>query len=318
MIASSSAASSSASPTITTAGRPTERGQVAHAADDLAVEALRVEVPLAGDDHVGGARPLLQVDVLGDELEAADEPAAERGEAAGEPTRGAGAVELGHVDAELLAVAGGELLEPRRQQGDLRRAGALLRSEHGRRVDEASAHVAGHLQLHRPQPRRAGERLDGTAPAVRRRRAAQADDDAPGALLDRPGDQLAGAGGGRGERIVALGAAGEGEAAGSGHLDHGGAMLETPGRRDRAAERPGDDRRAVGAAEHVEQALAAVGHRRLVGVVAELPAGVGDRPRRLRRRGRAPELVEPRSAPASPSRLDARILIGPVGFRSWP
>ena len=46
-------------------------GELAHAADDLALEALGVEVALAGDDDVGGGDPLVELDVLGDEVEAA-------------------------------------------------------------------------------------------------------------------------------------------------------------------------------------------------------------------------------------------------------
>ena len=49
---------------------------------------------------------------------------------------------------------------------------------------------------------------------------------------------------------------------------------------------------AVGAAEHVEQPFTAVGQRRLVDVVAELPAGVADRRRGVGRCRRATELVE--------------------------
>ena len=48
-------------------------------------------------------------------------------------------------------------------------------------------------------------------------------------------------------------------------------------RLDRLAERTGDRGGAVGAAERVERALAAVGHRHLVAVPAELERGVADR-----------------------------------------
>ena len=118
------------------------------------------------------------------------------------------------------------------------------------------------------------------------------DDDVAGALLDRPVDQLTGAGGRRQHRVVALGAAGQAKPAGAGHLDDGRTTFEAPRRLDGRAERTGDDRRAVGATEHVEQPLAAVGHRRLVAVVAELPAGVADGGRGLVRGRRAAELVE--------------------------
>ena len=78
---------------------PGRGGELAHAADDLAVEALGVEVALAGDDDVGRGEALVEVELVGDELEAGHEPAAERGEPAGQAAGRAAAVERGDVDA---------------------------------------------------------------------------------------------------------------------------------------------------------------------------------------------------------------------------
>ena len=76
--------------------------------------------------------------------------------------------------------------------------------------------------------------------------------------------------------------------------------MQPPLGRDRIAERAGDGRRAVGAAEHLERALAAVGDGQLDAVVAELPARVADRRGDLAPRRRAPELVDRCDARARP------------------
>ena len=60
-------------------------GELAHAADDLALEALRIEVALTGHDRVGGGDLLRQLDVLGHQLEPGHDPTAERRQTAGEP-----------------------------------------------------------------------------------------------------------------------------------------------------------------------------------------------------------------------------------------
>ena len=44
-------------------------GQGLHTADDLAVEALLVEVALAGDHHVGGDDGIVQVELICDQFE---------------------------------------------------------------------------------------------------------------------------------------------------------------------------------------------------------------------------------------------------------
>ena len=164
--------------------------------------------------------------------------------------------------------------------------------EHGGRVDEVGAHVARHLQLDGAQPGRRAQRVEGAEAAVGGRRPAEADDDPPGALLEGPVDELAGAGRRRLQDVVAVGTAGELQPAGPGHLDDGGALGHPPRRLHRRAERAGHARGPVGSAEDVEQPLAAVRHRQLVGVVAALPAGAADGRARLGRRRRPAELVQ--------------------------
>ena len=90
---------------------------------------------------------------------------------------------------------------------------------------------------------------------------------------------------------LADGAADQGEAARPGHLDHGRALGEPPLRLDGIAEWPGHDRGPVRAAERVEDAVAAVGHRHLDALDAQLPARVADRRRHLACGRRALELV---------------------------
>ena len=55
---------------------------------------------------------------LRDERRPLHEPGARRGETAGEPARRPGAGEVSHVDAEPLAIAVGERLEPRFEPRD--------------------------------------------------------------------------------------------------------------------------------------------------------------------------------------------------------
>ena len=203
-------------------------GEVADPADHFAVEALGVEVALTRDDDVGGSKAFVEVDVFGDEVEAREQPSTDSEQPAGQPAGGARAVDVADVDVELGHVALGQSLQAGVEQPDLGRRGPLLRCEHGGRVDESRPHVAGHLQVDRAQPRRAAERLDGAEATVGRRRASEPDEHGAGALLDRLGDQLAGAACRRRQRIVALGAASQGEPAGPGHLDHCRPAIEPP------------------------------------------------------------------------------------------
>jgi hypothetical protein len=47
---------------------PGQCGDTGDAADDLALEALRVEVPLAGHDEVGACDGVVQSDLVGDQV----------------------------------------------------------------------------------------------------------------------------------------------------------------------------------------------------------------------------------------------------------
>ena len=120
--------------------------------------------------------------------------------------------EGGDVDAVLGEVHLGQPLEPTAEQLHLGRGRPLLRSEDLGRVDEAGPDVAGHDELDALQAAQRVERPEGGQPAVGGGRPADADDDPPRTGLERRCDQLAGAGGGGGHRVVALGAPGHEEA----------------------------------------------------------------------------------------------------------
>ena len=92
-------------------------------------------------------------------------------------------------------------------------------------------------------------------------RPAHADDDAPGPRFERCGDQLAGAVGGRRDRIVARSTADELQTRSLCHLDDGGAARKPPTGGDIVAERTRYLGEPVRSAEGVEQALAAISHR---------------------------------------------------------
>ena len=204
-------------------------------------------------------------------------------------------------------------LQPSGEQADLRRRRPLLRGEHLGGVDEAGGDVAGHEQLDAAQPLRGVDRPHRPEAAVGGGRSAEADDDLARSGVEGEVDQLAGAGGRRGHRVVALGPADEGEAGGRGHLDDRGVPRQPPAGLHRITERTGDGGRAVGAAEHVEGPLAAVGHRDLDAVVTEVPAGVAHRGAGPLGGEGAAELVERRNHlhPAEPT--SARRRSGSVG-----
>ena len=111
-------------------------------------------------------------------------------------------------------------------------------------------------------------------------------------------EELADAGRVGADRVVAVRPREQRPPGGPGHLDDrgraavGAASEHAPLGLDRRAERaarPTVDRGV--AAERVEQALAAVGHRDLVGGPSGAPGRVGRGGRHLGRRRRAPELV---------------------------
>ena len=99
-------ASASALPTITSTTRAGSHRHLAHAADHLAVKALRIEVTLAGDHQVGLGHPVVEVDMVGDEVEPAEQAGAEGGQPAGQAARGATALEGADVDTEVAARSG--------------------------------------------------------------------------------------------------------------------------------------------------------------------------------------------------------------------
>ena len=78
-----------------------------------------------------------RLELLGHELEAADQVAADGRQPAGQPAGRAATDERGHVDAEVLAVDVDQPLEAPGEERDLRRRGALLRREDAGGVDEA-------------------------------------------------------------------------------------------------------------------------------------------------------------------------------------
>ena len=74
-------------PTIAATGTPNSPASAGHAADDLALEALPVEMAFAGDHEVGALDRVVQAELVGDQLEAGHELAAERGQHPGDPAR---------------------------------------------------------------------------------------------------------------------------------------------------------------------------------------------------------------------------------------
>ncbi len=129
-------------------------------------------------DEIGFGEVPFEVEPARDEVEAGDERRAERGEATGEPARGAGAGLVGHV----------ELREPLAENGDLLRRRSLLRREDIGRVEEARRRRrtrprSGRRGVRRAQRPRRRLRRSRRRRRPRRRRAPP--------LRDRGRDQLA-------------------------------------------------------------------------------------------------------------------------------
>ena len=160
-------------------------------ADDLALERRRVEPPLAGDDRLRGAHPLVEAERLEHERAARLEPRAElRPQPAGQPARRAG-----HRHAARVARG-----TPRRG----RRAASRSRSTAPASAPfcgpntRRPARTASARRTARRAARRAARRpraIASIAPraAVGRRAAARGDEHDRGARVDRGGDELAGA-----------------------------------------------------------------------------------------------------------------------------
>ena len=100
-------ASSSASPTTATTGMPASAAELGHPADDLAVEAGRVEATLARHDQVDavgvvGIEEVEDPEFVGDEFEARGSAAAQRCQRAAEATGRAAALDRRHVEVEVF------------------------------------------------------------------------------------------------------------------------------------------------------------------------------------------------------------------------
>ena len=267
-------------------------GEPCHAADHLAVEALRVDEALAGDHEVGRADAVRQVELVGQQVEAGEQLATEGQQPTGEAARRAGAGDAADVDAVLLLVDLGETLEPPGEQLHLRRGRTFLTGEHPRCVDERRAHVARDEQLDAAQAIGDTDGPHRTEAPVGGGRAAEPDDDPPRPGVERGVDQLAGTGRARRHRVVAAGSADEIEPGSASHLHDRRVALQPPLRLDRIAERAGHHRPAVRAAERLEPPLAAVGHGGAIAAVSQPGGGAVDRVGDLARRGGTTELVD--------------------------
>ena len=264
----------------------------------LAVQGLAVETALAGDRQVGADQRGLQTGDFGDQLDAgakARRQEALRGEAHAAGRTAARLV--ARVAAQRRRAAVGEVGEGSVELRHLRGVGAFLRAEHRRgavRSAQRVVDVAGDLDGHPGEARVEAAGVD--ARQLRQRRtarrqraaggvfqvhaegaqhaaagvvggaAAEAEDDAHGAGVQRGADQLAGAVA-AGAQHVALGRRHPLQAAGRGHLDQRAALAGQPApvRQQRRAERAAHPALALLAAGGREQrrhgAFAAVGHR---------------------------------------------------------
>ena len=265
-------------PAIATTGTPSARGERRDAADHLALEALLVEEALAGDHEVGALEALVEADLVGHQVEPAHQLAAGRRQPTAEPAGGAGALEREHVDAVLVEVHLGEPLEATTQQLDLGRRRALLRREHRGRVEERDAAVARHDQLDALQP---AERVQGAqrAPARRRWWPTRPARRSPGGRRRRAPSTISSP-----VPVVDAATGSLPSAPPTSSRPEAAAISITavrPSSRHAAStgapSGPVTVVDAVGAAERVERALAAVGHRDLVAVPAQLEGGVADR-----------------------------------------
>jgi hypothetical protein len=177
------------------------------------------------------------------------------------------------------------------EQLDLGDGRPLLGTEGAGGVHEARADVARHHQLDPAQP---ADRLEGPQrpqPAVDGGRAPHAHDDPAAPGVQRRPDQLAGAVGRGGHRVVAGCAADELEPGGERHLHHGRPARSPPTGLDGIAQRAGHQPRAVRAAEHLEGPLTPVGHGHHLAGGAGSGRRRGDGGSHLRRGSRPPELV---------------------------
>ena len=92
-----------------------------HAADDLALEALCVEVAFTRDHELTGLEHVVQVELVGHEVEAGHQASAQRCQRASEATGRTPAFDLGHIDTELRTVHLDQAIEASGQHPHLRR-----------------------------------------------------------------------------------------------------------------------------------------------------------------------------------------------------
>ncbi len=124
-------------------------GQRGDAADHLAVEAGAVESAFTGDHDVGAVEVVVEIQLVGDELESGNESPAERGQRAAEAAGRAAALDRGDVERELLAEHLREALQPSGEQLHLRGRCSLLRTEDLGGLRERRRHIARDEQLDR-------------------------------------------------------------------------------------------------------------------------------------------------------------------------
>ena len=148
-----------------------------------------------------------------------------------------------HVDAVVGLVDLGQPLEPAPQQLDLGRPTPPSAGRTPRRRRRSACARRTHRPCRRPRSRWSGY----SARSAPRPPSVVAEPPTPtrmrvGAGVDRRREQLAGAGRGGADRVVALGAADQRQARRPRHLDHGRAPGEAPLGVDRLAEGTGHDR----------------------------------------------------------------------------
>ena len=111
-------------PTIASTGIPYSAASDAMPPTTLPGGAGVVEAPLAGDHEVGAVEVVVEVEFVGDQLEAGQQRAAERGQRTAEPARSAAAGDRRDVDAEVVEE---HLRHPLQATGEHRRPVPAMR-----------------------------------------------------------------------------------------------------------------------------------------------------------------------------------------------
>jgi len=259
---------------------------------------LAIGAAFAADYPVGAAQRFIQPHGVHHPVDAGTQTGVKRRQRGSAHAAGrARARQCGHVAAAGLR----QITAPVRQGGvqlrHLGRAGAFLRCKHragAARAAQRVIHIAGDIHLHAGQRRLHGrqiqrgqlrqrraagrqrlavriqqaraQRLQHAGAAVLGGAAAQAQQDAPRALRQRGGDQLAHAVG-AGAQGVALAARNPHQAGGLGHFNQGRFTVAQHGktridrRAQRAAHGVAQQLAASGADQRIQRAFAAVGQR---------------------------------------------------------